>query len=171
MSSKTKAQKNAAQKPDAETNEEAVSTEMTAPGDEPTAEASQADAPADTDAAAESSDPAQPNGPDAGDAAQPNQSEADESAQPKEPVTESPEAVASIEIVAEAPATDGLSTRLTRVVNAILTSGKPDAVHSLHKVELIVGTLKTSLGAAIEACEAIGDEALKAELKSLHAVL
>lgn len=171
MSSKTKAQKTAAQKPEAETNEEAASTEVTATGDESAAEASQADAPAQSDAAAETSDPAQPNEPDAGDPAQPNQSEADETAQPKEPVTESP---AFIETVAEAPAqaaTDGLSTRLTRAVNAILTSGKADAVHSLHKVELIVGTLKTSLGAAIEACEAIGDEALKAELKSLHAVL
>lgn len=163
MSSKTKAQKTAAQKPDAETNEEAANTEVTATGEETGAEVSQADATAQSDAAVETSDAAQPNEPDACDSSQPN-----------EPVTESPEPVAFIETVAEenAPAaTDGLSTRLTRAVNAILTSGKPDAVHALHKTELLLGTLKMSLPAAIEACGAIGDEALKADLKNLLDVL
>ena len=157
MSSKTKNQKPSAQKPETEVGEDAqVNTEVTTAGDEPAADAPQVEAP--------QVEAPQPDAPQPDAQAQPNaKSDIDE-----------PEPVAVIETVAAAPAAapaDGLSIRLTRTVNAILTSGKPEAVHALHKVELVAGTLRTALPAAIEACDAIGDEGLKADLQSLLASL
>ncbi len=91
-------------------------------------------------------------------------------AQPEDPASEAP---AVIVTVAEALAitADGLATRLTKAVNSIQTSGKPDMVHALHKVELIVGSLKTALPAAIETIDGLSDESLKADLQTLLALL
>ena len=180
MSHKNKPHKPVAQKHETETGDDIaskataeVTTEATAAGDEPTGGTPQADAPAQPDATADTADqPARPD--ESGDAAQPVADGSEKPTQPEAHEAESPEPVADIETVAEAPApaiTDGLSVRLTRVVSGILTSGKPDAVHALHKVEMTAGALKTALPAAIEACDAVGDEALKADLNRLLAAL
>lgn len=146
MSSKNKNQKPASSKPDAENGEDTAATQ-----DVTNESASDADQ--------------QPDSADQPDIADP---------------AEQPETPAVIETVAEELAVDaksvklimdGLATRLTKLVNAIAATAKPDTVHALHKVEMIVGSLKVSLTAAIEACEELADESLKADFQSLLAIL
>jgi hypothetical protein len=66
------------------------------------------------------------------------------------------------------PAPTDLANRLTLAVRAIVATGAPEAVHALHKAELILGDLRNALPAAIASA---GDEQLKADLTSLLAVL
>ncbi|QEL14777.1 hypothetical protein [Limnoglobus roseus] len=95
--------------------------------------------------------------------------------QTEEPSPGASEVPAVIETIAQEPicmaAQDGLASRLSKVVTAIQTSGKPDTVHALHKVELIAGSLKISLPTAIDACDEIADERLKADLQNLLSIL
>lgn len=162
MSSKKSNQKPATPKPEAETVEGVTETQAPETTEE-TAGAELTEAP-----------PAEPTADEPGDT--PDSAPADGQETQADPAAAGPEAPAVISTVAEAPATpvpaaasqDGLSIRLTQVVRAIATTGKPEAVHALHKAELIVGDLKNALPAAIAAA---GDEQLKADLTSLLAVL
>src|SRR5262249_33261392 len=90
---------------------------------------------------------------------QPDVADAAESA----PTEAQPEATA-----APATPTLPLHTRLEKAVRTMSHSGNPDAAHALNKVELLVGTLKHSLPAAISA---VSDDQVKADLQSLLALL
>lgn len=61
-----------------------------------------------------------------------------------------------------------LHTQLEKAVRSMSHSGNPDAAHALNKVELLMGSLKYSLPAAISA---VSDDQLKVDLQSLLALL
>jgi hypothetical protein len=61
-----------------------------------------------------------------------------------------------------------LHARLEKAVRGAGASGNPDAVHALNKVEMLTGTLKLSLPAAIKAA---GDEQLREDLEDLLSLL
>ena len=64
-----------------------------------------------------------------------------------------------------------LTSRLSKTVNGMLTTGNPETVHALHKVEMLVAGLKTCLPSAIEASDGLADEGLKGDLIALLANL
>jgi hypothetical protein len=82
-------------------------------------------------------------------------------------VTEQAEVLPEVAAEPETPFAP-LHPRLEKAVRTMSHSGNPDAAHALNKLELLVGTLKLSLPAAINSIE---DEKLKADLQSLLAIL
>jgi hypothetical protein len=64
----------------------------------------------------------------------------------------------------EPAVTTELHKRLEKAVASIISSGNADAVHALHKVELLIGTLKLALSPAISATT---DDVLKLGLQTL----
>ena len=96
------------------------------------------------------------------------------------PATEESEVPAVIETVAEEPKEpelvevirDCFSTRLTKAVISIQTSGKSESVQALNKLEMLIGDLRNALPAAIEASSDVTiDQELEGDLQSLFAAL
>jgi hypothetical protein len=143
MSSKTKNQnqKVTSSKPEDETGDEELASQADTSTDEPaTDETQQAD---------EAGQPAEDSAADA-------TSETDAG---------STEVPGTIETAADDQA--DLATRVGAAVKSLASGANPDAFHALHKAEMVLGDLKTSLPAAIEAA----DESLKADLQSLLELL
>lgn len=62
----------------------------------------------------------------------------------------------------------GIHERLEDAELASLTGGKPDLVHSLNRITILTGALKTALPEAVKHVE---DAALKADLEALLGML